>query len=188
MVSPSDYLASLRLKVFLRALSRTDLPWTGFVKGLLSSCTGKWNLGLEELLCSCFPHHKTDLPDFWKECLRDWQRLWLNSSKIDHDSLLTQSLFNNPHIKPRNRPLSNTKWFERREKGLRTLGDLWKDGKMEKPFIQELRRERGITIRNKTRLMLIESIPASWVTSLRQGLGKEQRKRLNLSRCDHTSG
>jgi len=43
----------------------------------LSSCTGKWNLGLEELLCSCFPASQKQIClIFWKECLRDWQRLW----------------------------------------------------------------------------------------------------------------
>jgi len=177
MITVENYLASLRLKVFLRALCRTDLTWANYVRHRLSSCTGNWKLSLEELLMSAYPTARVQLPEFWKMALKDWQKLFKSSTPLIASNLLAQPLFHNSEIKLNGRTLSATKWLKNHEGGLRNVGDLWQGERWK--TIQEIRRDCRVSIRNKTKAKLISCIPVNWIQEF--GEPQEERK-LNLAK------
>lgn len=166
-----EYLASLRLKVLQRLLHPPLSPpaWIPFRTAQLSQATGEWGLSIWELLSSSFPPHRTSLPSFWIQVLKDWQRLRPSLSlpaPSDSASILSQPLFHNPNIlSPKGKPFSEAKWLGRHQSGTRFIADLWGPGRWKTP--QEIRRETGYGIAGKTLDSLIVGVPAGWCSLLR---------------------
>ena len=157
------------MKMFLRPFTEggSSQPWALYFKHLLSRSIWGIQKSVGEVLRSNAKWDQMILPVFWKQAYKVWQRLYERLSvpeiPLNLANVLSAPIFNNREIKDeRGKSLVQGKWkrMERKGNGIVAVRDLW-DG-LNWRSIQQLRKEIGVRVIEKTRLELINCIPEKW--------------------------